>query len=94
MKLNFLGSFGTKIGLRMNSEKQKAWREEKLRSIRQEPEKHKHDFDALSSCCWDPHLGALDLGLMEEHSKGAPLGRNGGVACDVSRGPCACGAWH
>jgi hypothetical protein len=24
----------------------------------------------------------------------APLGRNGDIACDVTSGPCACGAWH
>lgn len=22
------------------------------------------------------------------------LGYNGGIACDVTEGPCACGAWH
>ena len=24
----------------------------------------------------------------------APYGRNAGRMCDVSRGPCCCGAWH
>ncbi|MFL5659834.1 MAG: hypothetical protein ACJ8BW_00615 [Ktedonobacteraceae bacterium] len=27
--------------------------------------------------------------------EGKRVGRsNGGVACDVTRGPCSCGAWH
>lgn len=30
----------------------------------------------------------------DQYERDAPMGRNGGVACDVRRGPCACGAWH
>ena len=35
----------------------------------------------------------IDLSIIDEASSGnGPM--NGGVRCDVSRGPCACGAWH
>ena len=38
--------------------------------------------------------GCLDLRLMEAHSQYVDMGTNGGVQCDVTEGPCACGAWH
>ncbi len=28
----------------------------------------------------------------EENKK--KFGTNGGIVCDVNRGPCSCGAWH
>jgi hypothetical protein len=64
-------------------------RDEKLKDIREHPENHMHDFDGLQRCCFIN--GALDLALMEEHPA---HGYNGGQKCDVSRGPCSCGAWH
>jgi hexokinase len=67
-------------------------RQEKLQEIKEHPERHRHTFEELTSCCM--HGDALDLQLMEAHAKYAPLGTNGGRRCDVSRGPCACGAWH
>ena len=59
--------------------------------IRENPEKHRHTFEELTQCCFVG--GALDLALMEAHSQ-VDLGTNGGVRCDVTEGPCACGAWH
>jgi hypothetical protein len=63
-----------------------------LRDIKNHPERHRHEFGALQSCCFVE--GALDLKLMEAHREYAPLGRNGGERCDVRSGPCSCGAWH
>lgn len=35
--------------------------------------------------------GAIDLAAIDN----APaVGYNGGVKCDVTKGPCSCGAWH
>ena len=67
-------------------------REEKLQEIKESPSLHRHDFEGLQCCCF--HKGAIDLGLMEAHEKHASLGTNGGVRCDVTSGPCSCGAWH
>jgi hypothetical protein len=67
-------------------------REEKLKEIKEHPERHRHTFDGLQACCF--HGGALDLQLMEAHETHASLGTNGGRRCDVTRGPCSCGAWH
>lgn len=36
----------------------------------------------------------IDLALIEELGRQGPVRYNGGIRCDVSRGPCACGAWH
>lgn len=67
--------------------------EERLEDIKKCPENHLHgDFGALVACCLIN--GAIDLSLMEAHSKHGLLGSNGGTACDVLSGPCACGAWH
>lgn len=63
--------------------------QEKLRDIREHPERHRHDFFALQSCCMVD--GALSALLMDAHPA---LGRNGGQKCDVTEGPCSCGAWH
>ncbi len=64
----------------------------KLKDIQEHPENHRHGFGELQACCIVG--GAIDLSLMEAHSKYADLGTNGGVRCDVVDGPCACGAWH
>lgn len=76
----------------MTSEECVAARDKKLAELKEHPERHRHDFEALQRCCTVD--GALDLGLLEAHSAAAPLGRNGGRACDVTSGPCSCGAWH
>ncbi len=65
---------------------------DRLQDIKNNPENHKHDFDGLQRCCIID--GALDTMLIEAHSEYVSMGSNGGVACDVSSGPCACGAWH
>ena len=66
--------------------------EEKLRDIREHPELHRHTFEGLQRCCMID--GALDGRVMEAHSDLVNLGTNGGQRCDVTSGPCSCGAWH
>jgi hypothetical protein len=66
-------------------------RDEKLADIREHPERHQHDFAALTLCSTVD--GALDTTLVDAHS-GITGRSNGGVQCDVNRGPCSCGAWH
>jgi hypothetical protein len=57
------------------------------------PERHQHeDLQALKDCCTVD--GAIDVRLFDEHSEYVDMGTNGGVRCDVRKGPCACGAWH
>jgi hypothetical protein len=46
----------------------------------------------LQRCCIVD--GAMDLGLMQAHEDHASCGRNGSRRCDVTSGPCSCGAWH
>jgi hypothetical protein len=65
---------------------------EKLADIKEHPERHRHDFAALQQCCFVN--GALDMRLMDAHEEHASLGSNGGRRCDVTSGPCSCGAWH
>jgi len=67
-------------------------REDILKDLREHPERHRHDFLGLTACCMIN--GALDISLTEAHSQYVNLGTNGGVSCDVSSGPCACGARH
>jgi len=70
------------------------WAIDREQDIRNQPEKHKHEtYHALANCCIDPN-GCLDLYLHELHAKVAPLGYNGGRACDVRKGICSCGTWH
>lgn len=76
----------------MTNEELKQLREAKLKDIQENPDRHRHEYSGLERCCFVD--GALDLGLMEAHEKNASFGYNGGRACDVSRGPCSCGAWH
>jgi len=64
--------------------------DEKLADIKANPQNHRHNFDALTKCCMIN--GAISLDLMDAHQ--GLLGYNGGVACDVLTGPCACGATH
>lgn len=35
--------------------------------------------------------GSVDLATFDSFRTGKS---NGGIACDVTRGPCRCGAWH
>jgi hypothetical protein len=64
--------------------------ERRRREIVSHPEKHRHDYNGLVACCMVD--GALDTMLMQAHE--GIYGSNGGVKCDVSSGPCSCGAWH
>lgn len=64
---------------------------ERLKDVKEHPEKHKHqDLNELTACCMVG--GAIDMSVWEAHE--GSQGRNGGRGCDVSHGPCACGAWH
>lgn len=60
-----------------------------LKEIREQPELHRHDFDGLINCCMVN--GAISLMIMETH---AGLTGWNGTKCDVTQGPCSCGAWH
>jgi hypothetical protein len=64
--------------------------EERRREIVNNPHKHIHTYEELVSCCMVD--GCLDTMLMQSHE--GFLGSNGGARCDVSSGPCSCGAWH
>lgn len=65
--------------------------DEKLKDIKQNPDKHKHyDMNGLISCSIVD--GAISTAIMAAHE--GLFGYNGGVPCDVQSGPCSCGAWH
>jgi hypothetical protein len=64
-------------------------KEEKLANILECPEIHHHDFDGLMMCCIVD--GVVDTQVMDAHPA---VGYNGGQKCDVTKGPCSCGAWH
>lgn len=64
----------------------------RITDIKDHPENHKHTFEELKACCFLD--GAIDLSIMDAHGKYVDLGTNGGENCDVTSGPCACGAWH
>ena len=66
--------------------------EEVLEDIKKCPEKHRHDANGLVECCMIN--GVVALSLIEAHGKFVSLGKNGGVNCDITSGPCACGGWH
>lgn len=66
--------------------------DEKLKDIKEHPARHRHTFEELQRCCI--HGGALDTQLMDAHETQASTGTNGGRRCDVTSGPCSCGAWH
>lgn len=62
--------------------------------IKNDPAAHQHDdMSALIQCCRQTN-GVVDFNLLQAHQLYAPLGQNGGVNCDVRKGPCSCGAWH
>jgi hypothetical protein len=64
---------------------------EVLEHIRLHPEEHWHyDTAALSDCCIVD--GAVDLTLVDAHSRLAPI--PGSTGCDVLAGACSCGRIH
>lgn len=68
-----------------------------LEHIKEHPEVHAHfSIEELQRCCTVMHEGqrVIDTQLLDAHSETNPIGFNGGQACDVLDGPCACGAWH
>ena len=61
----------------------------KREDISTNPSLHRHDFNGLVQCCMvDGILVASLMDLHEEAIKGPNRG------CDVTKGPCGCGAWH
>lgn len=60
--------------------------------VKRHKEEHAQDsFDnMIESCMVD---GAIDLEKFLSYEK-TPVGYNGGLPCDVRKGPCSCGAWH
>lgn len=64
----------------------------RIKEIKDHPENHRHSFEGLTTCCLVE--GVLDMALMEAHEEYVSLGTNGGRRCDVTSGPCSCGAWH
>jgi len=52
----------------------------------------REEFERLDKIAKNPPPeGAIDLSLFDS----APaVGYNGGLKCDVTSGPCSCGAWH
>ncbi len=63
-----------------------------LNDIRNYPERHgRHTFEELTTCCLIN--GVLESSLLAAHSE-LHYGVNDNVSCDVTEGPCACGAWH
>ncbi len=68
------------------------WQKKKLSNIRNHPENHVHSFEDLQTCCIND--GVIDMRVMDAHAEYVDLGTNGGVRCDTTSGPCACGAWH
>ena len=72
-----------------------------IAEIKEYPERHMHlDLNALTACSTfsyrdgDQVIMAIDTLVFEAHSQFAAIGYNGGLACDVTSGPCSCGAWH
>jgi hypothetical protein len=67
--------------------------DEKLLDIVMNPANHAHEglFEIQQCSMIDE---AVDPRLFEAHAELAPVGQNGGRACDVKTGPCSCGAWH
>lgn len=65
---------------------------ERIEDIKTNPERHHHDWLQMQTCCMTED--GIDLSIMQAHETYAAVGRNGGRACDVISGPCACGAWH
>lgn len=66
--------------------------DEIIADIKLNPKRHQHKFGELAACCYID--GVFDTRVLNAHDQYAPIGRNGGQACDVTAGPCACGAWH
>lgn len=76
----------------------KRTRDQVIRDIEEHPELHVHDFSDLMKCSavFSEELSefVLDASVFDAHSRHGNLGMNGGIRCDVTSGPCACGAYH
>ncbi len=53
---------------------------------------HSRSFEELVKSSTDPQTGHVDLQVLQSYE--GSCGSNGGVGCDVTVGPCSCGAWH
>jgi hypothetical protein len=63
---------------------------ERIADIKRHPDQHRHTFEELIKCC--SVNGSIDTGLLGIHQQFASCGKTS--RCDVTEGPCACGAWH
>jgi len=66
--------------------------QQRLTHIERNPELHKHSYIDLVSCCIINSIVISEL--FTAHLKYVQLGINGNIKCDVTSGPCNCGAWH
>lgn len=64
--------------------------EDRLSDIKNHPEKHQHDFVGLAACCMID--GSYVLRIQSAHEGLVP--QRNPRPCDVTKGPCSCGAWH
>lgn len=72
----------------MTTEAQRKAAQARLQHVQDNPDAHRHDFAGLYACSTVD--GVLDTSIIEAHEGLAgPTHR-----CDVSKGPCACGATH
>lgn len=64
--------------------------DELMKSVGGRPDNLDRSFEELVASATTED-GAIDLAALDD----APaVGYNGGVKCDVTSGPCSCGAWH
>lgn len=84
-----MGDFGSPPEHLMNDDLNEGIRRIK-ESERGHPQKGERDFlDSVREATTED--GSIDLLELDSHRTGRV---NGGIACDVTRGPCRCGAFH
>ncbi len=67
--------------------------EEFFAELQEHPDRHRHaELAGIIACAMVD--GSVSLLRFDAHSRVVDMGSNGGVRCDVRRGPCSCGAWH
>lgn len=62
-----------------------------MKNVKELKSKKKKTFQELIKECMTDE-GVIDMSKMGELE--GSCGRNGGRGCDVTDGPCSCGAWH
>ena len=64
--------------------------DELMKSLDARPDNLERSFEDLVALATTED-GAIDLSVF---ANAPAVGYNGGVKCDVTSGPCSCGAWH